>query len=125
MREHWRWRDRRGLARSLEEEWAPSGDDLGIADVLDAELGLYLLEAVAPAERPAAVWALLGGYPIAEAAGYQVDASLQQMIRVARALLPTRRAPHDWATLITRYARVPEHVRGYLIAADGSGFTRR
>jgi hypothetical protein len=125
MREHWRWRDRHGLAQSLEEEWTPSGDELSIAEVLDAELGLYLLEAVAPGERPTAGWTLLGGYPIADAVAYRLDASARQMIRVARELLPNRRAPHDWASLMTRYARVPERVRGYLIAADGSGFSRR
>jgi hypothetical protein len=47
------------------------------------------------------------------------------MIRVARELLPAHRAPRDWTRLISRYQQVPEQVRGYLITADRSSFTRR
>lgn len=125
MRDRGAWRHRRGLASALTEEWTPTEDQLSVTETLDVELGLFLLKAVAPEERPEAVWTLLGGYPVAEAAGRTFDGPAQQMVRVARELLPTHRAPRDWTRLISRYQQVPEHVRGYLIAADRSGFTRR
>ena len=96
-----------------------------ITEILDTELGLFVLESVAPAEAPGAVWTLLGGYPVAAAAGAAVGSREQQMITVARLLLPRYRSPRDWERLIAAYALAPEQVRGYLIAGDGSGFARR
>jgi hypothetical protein len=125
MRDYSAWRNRRGLARALREEWMPTTDQPDVGELLDTELGLYALQTVAPGERPEAVWTLLSGYPIAEAAGQPVGAAARRVIRIARELLPARRAPQDWIRLISRYRRAPEHVRGYLIAPDGSGFTQR
>jgi len=125
MRDFGQWRDRRGLAKALRDEWTPGPGQPKIAEILDTELGLFLLESVAPAETPAAVWTLLGGYPVAAAAGIPVGAVERQMITVARLLLPRYRSPRDWEKLIATYTLIPEQVRGYLIARDGSGFCRR
>jgi pPIWI RE three-gene island domain Z len=125
VRDYGRWRNHRGLASALRDEWAPGPGQPKITEILDTELGLFLLESVAPAETPAAVWTLLGGYPIAGAAGVTIGPEERQMITVARVLLPRYRSPRDWEKLINAYSLVPEQVRGYLITPDGSGFCRR
>jgi hypothetical protein len=125
VRDYGRWRDHRGLAKALRDEWTPGPGQPKITEILDTELELFLLESVAPAETPAAVWTLLGGYPVAAAADVTVGPGERQMITVARLLLPRYRSPRDWERLIAAYALVPEQVRGYLIARDGSGFCRR
>jgi restriction endonuclease in pPIWI_RE module len=125
VRDYGRWRDHRGLARALRDEWAPGPGHPKISEILDTELGLFVLESVAPAEAPSAVWTLLGGYPVAAAAGAAIGPREQQMITVARLLLPRYRSPRDWERLTAAYALAPEQVRGYLIAGDGSGFARR
>jgi hypothetical protein len=125
VRDYGKWRDHRGLAKALRDEWAPGPGQPKITEILDTELGLFVLESVAPAEAPGAVWTLLGGYPVAAAAGATIGPREQQMITVARLLLPRYRSPRDWERLITAYALAPEQVRGYLIAGDGLGFARR
>jgi hypothetical protein len=125
VRDYGRWRDHRGLARALRDEWAPEPGQPKITEILDTELGLFVLESVAPAEAAGAVWTLLGGYPVAAAAGAAVGSREQQMITVARLLLPRYRSPRDWERLTAAYALAPEQVRGYLIAGDSSGFARR
>ena len=90
MRDYGRWRDHRGLAKALRDEWAPGPGQPKITEILDTELGLFVLESVAPAEAPGAVWTLLGGYPVAAAAGAAVGPREQQMITVARLLLKER-----------------------------------
>ena len=125
VRDYGKWRDHRGLAKALRDEWAPGPGQPKITEILDTELGLFVLESVAPAEAPGAVWTLLGGYPVAAAAGAAVGPREQQMITVARLLLPRYRSPRDWERLIAAYAQAPEQVRGYLIAGDGQGFARR
>jgi pPIWI RE three-gene island domain Z len=125
MRDYGQWRDHRGLAKALRDEWTPGPGQPKITEILDTELGLFLLGSVAPTETSAAVWTLLGGYPVAAAAGVTVSPEERQMITVARLLLPRYRSPRDWERLITAYGLVPEQVRGYLIARDGSGFSRR
>jgi len=124
MRDSSSWRKSGNLDRAIAAEWASTGE-LGFDDLADVELGLFLLEMVAPDQRPQAVWTLLGGYPLAEAVAGPLDPDQDQAIRVARELLPSRRAPKDWEHLIREYARIPEQLRGYLIAPDGSGFSRR
>lgn len=93
VRDYGRWRDHRGLARALRDEWTPGPGQPKITEILDTELGLFLLESVAPAEVPAVVWTILGGYPVAAAAGAAPGPRERQMITVARLLLPRYRSP--------------------------------
>ena len=48
MRDYSSWRNRRGLAQALREEWTPATDQPDVGELLDAELGLYVLKTVAP-----------------------------------------------------------------------------
>ncbi|MFI6324793.1 hypothetical protein ACIBG8_45220 [Nonomuraea sp. NPDC050556] len=126
MRDSSNWRNRQSLAKAIRDVWNPEEPGFDIADLLDVELGLSLLETVAPTcGGPEGVWTLLGGYPIADAVAGPLTPSARQAIRVARELLPSRRAPQDWTRLIRHYRDTPEWVRGYLIEGGGSEFWRR
>jgi hypothetical protein len=94
-------------------------------DLLDVELGLYLLQDVTPTRTAADVWPLLGGYPYSEVFG---DVrSDEQRLRVLRArhYLWDMRRRHAWSEALIDYLKVPQHLRGYDIDGPGSVPRRR
>src|SRR5262249_13029381 len=70
-------------------------------------------------------WTLLGGYPFARAFGYAQTAEHQQLLRVARHYLWSMRRRRQWQRALEVYRRVPEHLRGYDLAAEDQPATRR
>lgn len=126
MRETTAWRRHRRLSNDIDDAWRDKRiDGFGVSDLLDTELGLYLLDQIAKQQRPDSVWTLLNGYPIAEAIGVDLNDRQRQMLRVGREMLSARRNPYGWRKAINDYARVPEQLRGYLIQPDELAFHQR
>ncbi|MFA1551887.1 signal recognition particle [Actinomadura chokoriensis] len=111
-------RDRSGWHRrcspaQLNDVWPAKLDAFRPGDLLDVELGLYLLMCVMPTRSAKDAWTLLGGYPIAEAFGDLQ--SEEQRLRVLRArhYLWDLRRPKTWRDNLGRYLKVPQELRGY------------
>ncbi|WP_239405659.1 hypothetical protein [Frankia sp. Cj3] len=83
------------------------------------ELGLRLLERLAPDQPAEGAWSLLGGYPFARAMGIITDAADEQLLSCARHLLWTMRRRRTWHQSLEAYRQVPEHLRGYRLPLDG------
>jgi hypothetical protein len=121
-------RDRRGWHRrcspqQLTEVWPTNLGSFRPGDLLDVELGLYLLEDVTPSRTAADVWPLLGGYPYSEVFGdVRTDEQRLRVLRARHYLWGMRRR-HAWSEALADYLRVPQHLRGYDI--DGPGFVPR
>ncbi|MFC5724464.1 signal recognition particle [Streptomyces gamaensis] len=112
MRDRSGWH-RRCAPRQLAEVWPDSLGAFRPGDLLDVELGLYLLQSVTPTRAAIDVWPLLGGYPYSEAFG-DVDSDGQR-VRILRArhhLWDLRRG-RAWTEALTAYLDVPQHLRGY------------
>ncbi|MFI5831697.1 signal recognition particle [Streptomyces sp. NPDC051578] len=111
MRDRSSWHRR--CSRQLTDVWP---DDLGafrVADLLDVELGLYLLQSVAPTRAALDVWPLLGGYPHSEALGdVRSDEQRLRILRARHHLWVLRRG-HAWSEALESYLRVPQQLRGY------------
>lgn len=111
MRDRSSWHRR--CSRQLTDVWP---DDLGafrVADLLDVELGLYLLQRVAPTRAALDVWPLLGGYPHSEALGdVRSDEQRLRILRARHHLWVLRRG-HAWSEALEAYLRVPQQLRGY------------
>ena len=107
----------RSLTRQLADAWpADLARDFPAAAMLSVELGLYLLARVLPGRPARDAWTLFGGYPYAEAAGHARSPEERLAIRRARHYLWTMRRRRVWLSLLEQYARVPEELRGYLLA---------
>jgi hypothetical protein len=71
-------------AAHLKDFWPEGRTDLKVGELLDVELGLYVLAAVMPGRPAIDAWTLFGGYPYSEAFG-DVDTDAKRlMIRRAR-----------------------------------------
>lgn len=111
MRDHTAWR--RSLAKQLGLAWPGDLTSFAPSDLLDVELGLYLLEDVMGSASAADAWTLFGGYPYAEAFGH--IAAEEQRLRIRRArhhLWPMRRR-RTWRQAVAQYLAVPQQLRGY------------
>ncbi|MGW8600970.1 pPIWI_RE_Z domain-containing protein [Streptomyces sp. NPDC055893] len=123
-------RDRRGWHRrcspqQLTEVWPANLGSFRPGDLLDVELGLYLLEDVTPTRTAADVWPLLGGYPYSEVFGdVRTDEQRLRVLRARHYLWDMRRR-HAWSEALTDYLKVPQHLRGYDIDGPGSVPSRR
>lgn len=121
-------RDRSGWhskpSNQLKPHWPATITGFARGDLLDVELGLYLLETVMPTRRAIDVWTLLGGYPYAEAFGEARSEQQRLAIRRARHYLWDLRRRYAWQQAINAYCRVPEHLRGYVLD-DETGIPRR
>ena len=97
---------RRAQTKALRRVWP---DDAGIdaAQVCDVELGLTLLNRVAPLETGAALPAFLQGTDF----GWSADCA--RPVAVARHLLIGFRSPQIWQRLLQKYAACPDHLRGF------------
>ncbi|WP_233526403.1 pPIWI_RE_Z domain-containing protein [Actinomadura spongiicola] len=82
-------------------------------DLLDVELGLYLLTCIMPTRTAADAWTLLGGYPYAETFGDVHSEDQRLPILRARHYLWDLRRRKAWRDGLDDYLKVPQELRGY------------
>ncbi|MGI3202755.1 hypothetical protein ACRJ4W_39140 [Streptomyces sp. GLT-R25] len=112
MRDRSGWH-RRCSPKQLTEVWPANLGSFRPGDLLDIELGLYLLQDVTPTRTAADVWPLLGGYPYSEAFGdVRTDEQRLRVMRARHYLWDLRRR-HAWREALTDYLTVPQQLRGY------------
>jgi hypothetical protein len=111
MRDRSGWHRR--LLRQLNQAWPSGLADFSPGDLLDVELGLYLLATVMPTRTAADAWTLLGGYPYGEAFGEVRTDSQRLRIRRARHYLWDMRRRREWRLAVEAYQQVPPELRGY------------
>lgn len=100
-------------------------DKTQVRELLDAELGLYLLSQVANQEESATgVWTLLTGYPH-DAIFKHLSDCQQRAIAIARHLLVRYRRPYSWNELLKTYQSFPESVRAYDLSPELTHYQRR
>ncbi|MCF1593856.1 signal recognition particle [Streptomyces muensis] len=112
MRDRSGWH-RRCSPQQLTEVWPANLGSFRPGDLLDVELGLYLLQDVTPTRTAADVWPLLGGYPYSEAFGdVRTDGQRLRVLRARHHLWDLRRR-HAWNEALADYLEVPQQLRGY------------
>jgi hypothetical protein len=90
-------------------------------EVCSVELGLYLLESLAPNQPASALWTLLTGHPFL--APKKED--LRHKIFNGRHLINRYKSRHLWDEALGRYAGIKESLRGYDVDAKKEKFRRR
>ncbi|MFI0774663.1 signal recognition particle [Streptomyces sp. NPDC021212] len=124
MRDRSGWH-RRCSPRQLAEVWPTSLGSFRPGDLLDVELGLYLLESAMPTRAAVDVWPLLGGYPYSEAFGdVHTDEQRLRILRARHHLWDLRRR-RAWIESLTDYLSVPQQLRGYDLDGPDSQPRRR
>ncbi|MGW2294832.1 pPIWI_RE_Z domain-containing protein [Streptomyces violaceorubidus] len=116
-------RDRSGWHRELtgplKEAWPAESVSLRPGELLDVELGLYLLQSVMPARAAGDAWTLFSGYPFGEAFGDVRTAEQRLRVQRARHYLLNLRRRREWRLALEAYIRVPQELRGFdLESAD-------
>ncbi|MFI6630743.1 hypothetical protein ACIBI7_17885 [Nonomuraea fuscirosea] len=89
------------------------------AHLCQVELALRLLQRLAPGKPAEGIYALLGGYPFARAAGLARTAEHDTMLIAARHLLWTLRRRRAWHQALDLYRQVPARLRAYDIPEVG------
>lgn len=112
------------LAGDLSRVWPRECAGIKPSLLCQVELGLLLLERLDPDRSASGVYALLSGYPFAEALGIASEPGQQAMLTVARHLLWKLRRGRQWAQALETYQELPERLRGYRIP-PGGGPARR
>jgi pPIWI RE three-gene island domain Z len=122
-------RDRSGwhrpIADGLARVWPADLFDFTPGDLLDIELGLFLLSEVMPTRPAADAWTLFGGYPYSEAFGDVSSEAERLKIRRARHYLWDMRRRREWRRGVDHYLAVPQELRGYDLAGLDSVPERR
>lgn len=110
-------RDRSGWHRrllgQLRDGWPQELTSFQPGDLLDVELGLYLLETVMPTRTASDAWTLFGGYPYGEAFGDVRTDAQRLRIQRARHYLWDMRRRREWQLALDSYQQVPQRLRGY------------
>ncbi|MYW05300.1 hypothetical protein [Streptomyces sp. SID3343] len=122
-RESWHMPVSGPLTRLLDEEHRP-GSTPQASQLCQVELGLRLLEKLAPEHSAEGVWTLLGGYPFARAAAIARTTDDERLLAVGRHLLWPLRRRRAWFQALDTYRDVPQRLRGYLVP-PGAGPARR
>lgn len=118
MRNTTRWR--KDLEKEFARNWSnPSA--LSPREMCSVELGLYLLEHIAPGEPAASLWTLMTGYPFFAP---QVD-DARHMLFNARHLLQRYKSRHLWFDSLERYREVKGSLRGYEVKSTSGAIERR
>ena len=118
MRNTTRWRT------ELEKEFARNWSNslmLSPREMCSIELGLYLLERIAPSEPAASLWTLMTGYPFLVP---QTDEA-GRMLFNARHLLQRFKSRHLWIDALERYRDVKSSLRGYDVTTSKGLIERR
>ncbi|MFF2656292.1 hypothetical protein ACFVUH_02890 [Kitasatospora sp. NPDC058032] len=120
-------RDRNSWHRPVSRELSRIWDSLpGVPDgvtpahLCQVELGLRVLERLAPEEAAEGAYTLFGGYPFARTAGFAATASDEALLVVARHLLWTLRRGHAWRQALEVYRQVPAEVCAYALPPTGA-----
>src|SRR6516162_3937978 len=116
-RSHWYQPIRSRLRDALREVGATTADPTLMCKV---ELGLTLLERVAPTASALALWPLLTGYSF----GGQ-DASARRSIGLARHLIGEYRSEYEWRLALEAYAQVPVTLRAFVVDVSSGTWMRR
>lgn len=117
MRERSRWHAR--LLGQLNPVWPAALADFRPGQMLDVELGLYLLRSAMPGHTAQDAWTLFGGYPYSEVFGAQTHDTPLRVMRGRHYLWDMRRS-REWIRAVEAYLRVPEELRGYHLASIDS-----
>nr|WP_145487576.1 MULTISPECIES: ParA family protein [Streptomyces] len=115
-------RDRSGWYQQLAKDlrpWPAEHRSIKPALLCQVELGLRLLETLAPGRAADGIWVLLGGYPFASAAGLVKTPGDQLTLTAARHLLWPMRRRRLWQQSLESYRQLPEQLRGYRVPVDG------
>ncbi|UWM48573.1 signal recognition particle [Streptomyces carpaticus] len=126
MRDRESWH--RPVSKKLNQHWGEvkaARTDVTPAQLCQVELGLRLLQRLAPDRAPSGVWVLLGGYPFARAAGIAVREEDEWLLTNARHLLWTLRRRRLWSDYLKTYQALPDRLRGYRLPDSGSGPARQ
>ncbi|WP_414944834.1 hypothetical protein [Amycolatopsis sp. cmx-11-32] len=117
MRERSGWHAR--LLGQLTPVWPDSLADFRPGQMLDVELGLYLLCSATPGHTAQDAWTLFGGYPYSEVFGAQTADTALRVMRGRHYLWDMRRR-REWIRAVEAYLRVPEELRGYRLTGIDS-----
>ncbi|MFJ2033742.1 hypothetical protein [Streptosporangium sp. NPDC087985] len=110
----------RPLVSDVSGFWPQEQGGIRPALLFQVELGLRLMERLAPEQPADGVWVLLGGYPFAHASGLTTTEGEEQLLVSARHLLWTLRRRRMWLQSLETYRELPERLRGYrLPSMDG------
>ncbi|MDW8213948.1 MAG: hypothetical protein RMJ55_10340 [Roseiflexaceae bacterium] len=112
----------RPLVDHLRNHW-PEDAAIQPYECCSIELGLHVMQRLAPAMPAHTLWALLIGYPFPGMS--LASAEDQRALHIARLLLPFFRGPFPWKRALDRYRLLPEHLRGYDVDADGKTYQER
>ncbi|WP_134666154.1 MULTISPECIES: signal recognition particle [unclassified Amycolatopsis] len=117
MRERSGWHAR--LLGQLTPVWPETLADFRPGQMLDVELGLYLLCSATPGHTAQDAWTLFGGYPYSEVFGAQAADTHLRVMRGRHYLWDMRRR-REWLRAVEAYLRVPEEIRGYRLTGIDS-----
>lgn len=113
MRDHRAWV--KPLIRQLRNHW-PEDLTLQPHECCSIELGLHVMQRLAPDMPVHALWVLLIGYPFP---GMPPEGTEERRgLHIARQLLPFFRGPFPWRRALERYRQLPEQLRGYDVATN-------
>ncbi len=118
MRNTIRWR--KDLEKEFGRHW-PGLAPLSPSEMCRIELGLYLLEQVAPEEPATSLWTLLTGYPFLQS----VTQLNRRRIFNARHVLNRYKSRHAWLQALERYGEMKGSLRGYDLDAKSKKIKRR
>ena len=119
MRDEKAWCE--AVAGELRDEWPEAGapDGFGPVELCRVELGLRLLERLAPTADAVDAYALFGGYPFAQHAGLAQHPWQRTALAAARHLLwPLRR--RAWQQALDAYRSVANRLRAYELPPVGT-----
>ncbi|MCT2584649.1 pPIWI_RE_Z domain-containing protein [Actinophytocola gossypii] len=117
MRERSGWHAQ--LLGQLTPVWPATLGEFRPGQLLDVELGLYLLGSVMPNHSAQDAWTLFGGYPYSEVFGVNGADTPLRVMRARHYLWDMRRR-REWGRAVEAYLEVPEELRGYTLAGVDS-----
>lgn len=94
-----------------------------VGDILDIELGIFLLETSCPREPVATGYELLSSYPWSRVLGLS-NGLREDRLQVACHLLAGLRTRSAWEQALEVYWKVPEYLRGYQLCPEGHAVRR-
>ncbi len=98
---------------------------LSARQMLDAELGLFLLSQLQPTARPDELPHLLAYQPDAPAEGQTLTPRQHKYLNRGRALLGQYQHLDTWQQLLRRYATYADHRQAYDLPTDLSRFRQK
>lgn len=111
MRDRESWRA--PIIADLVPQWPADAGDISAGLLCDVELGLTVLDRIAPGQSAISAWTLFGGYPYAAALGYAQDAASQRLLQVARYYLWPLRRRYQWKRALEQYLTLPDRLRAF------------